>query len=802
LKNKKLFAILTLVCFMFTLMPMAAFADVDEQQSYVLTVKDNPTIKVNKTAKIQFNFEGTTDSVYVWFLKDGAKVPANSVEIVAFGADATENATAITENAATPYTANIFKVSEVAVGEGIAVTDEFEFKFTDPGEYKVYASIDMPNDTTAAKAVAGVGLPLETIASQNVITVKPAAEVTADYVMVDMNGSLGVVGTEYPDNAKVTLRGITANNASTKTVKLQLLDSADGDEVANTDVKISSGSANVVVSKEKATTNALGVFSFDITAAREGEYKVYVSVGQYEMVITVGASTTAATSIVLDTAAKAPTALDDEYRQNGLTGKVGFRIYDATGSEVTGANYTAGMDNAYSLDTYDATHDAKNFVALTSAPAGSDLDDENFGIAWMGDEYGWTILPNANFDEEGTYEFKVVLDNGAYATASITVKEFGTPVGIIFTYDADSVELASSIAPKAINWIDANYVTKAIDSSVEIAVSGYAVDNVELYRYTLVEDLDDPTSRRVVIAESDDFDKDTYASGIYSTWTLANTQYLPTITVSDDEKYVGSEITVTAVDERYNLVATTTLTVADEAKDLAFSTNTLEVDVNNKVVVNVVDRNGNNVTPSNVVAADASVIVLDKPEGAKVSATVNGVNAAKGQFNINLTSSKVGNVTVQAILKYETAAGVYKYYTGTQVFAVGTDSVGDVVVMSIGSNQIVVNDKVSKIAAAPMIKDARTFVPFRALAEAFGAEVEWVEATQSVVAELNGVKVVMVIGEEAYTVNGVAKTADVAPFINGASTMVPVRFVAEAFGINVIPTYDENGATADILFNL
>ena len=781
---------------MFTLMPMAAFADVDEQQSYVLTVKENPTIKVNKTANIQFNFDGTTDSVYVWFLKDGAKVPANGVEIVASGADATENAAAITENAATPATANIFKVT---MAGGIDVAEEFEFKFTDPGEYKVCASIDMPNDTTAAKAVAGVGLPLEVIDTQNVITVKPAAEVTASYAMIDMNGNLTEVGTgdgKISDNETVYLDSLTANNASTQTVKLQLVD-VNTDEVAATDVKIVSGSANVVVSKDKATTNALGVFSFDITAAREGEYKVYVSVGQYEMTIVVGANTTAATSIVLDTAVKAPTALDDDYTVNGLTGKVGFRVYDATGSEVTGANYTTGMDNALNSITT-STDDAKNFVALTSAPAGSDLDDENFAIAWMGDEYGWTIVMDETFDEEGVYEFKVALDNGAYATASITVKEFGTPVGIIFTYDADSVELDSAIVPKAINWIDANYVTKAINSSVEIAVSGYAVDDVKLYRYTLMEDPMDPTSSRVVLAGDASFTKPTN----YSSWTIIKTQYLPTITVSDDEKYVGSEITVTAVDERYNLVATKTLTVADEAKDLAFSTNTLEVDVNNKVVVNVVDRNVNNVTPSNVVAADASVIVLDKPEGAKVSATVNGVNAAKGQFNINLTSNKVGTVKVQAVLKYETAGGVYKYYIGTQEFAVGMDNFKDVVVMSIGSKQIVVNSDVKEMLCEAVIKDGRTFVPFRAGLEALGATVDYDQATQSVIAEMNGVKVVMTLGEKAYTVNGVAKVADVAPYLNVAAstTMVPARFVADAFGINYDYTTNPDGTVADVIF--
>ena len=60
----------------------------------------------------------------------------------------------------------------------------------------------------------------------------------------------------------------------------------------------------------------------------------------------------------------------------------------------------------------------------------------------------------------------------------------------------------------------------------------------------------------------------------------------------------------------------------------------------------------------------------------------------------------------------------------------------------------------------------------------------------------------MTIGSAAYTVNGTEKTADVAPFISGGRTMVPVRFAAEAFGSKVIPTYDENGATADVLFKL
>ena len=174
---------------------------------------------------------------------------------------------------------------------------------------------------------------------------------------------------------------------------------------------------------------------------------------------------------------------------------------------------------------------------------------------------------------------------------------------------------------------------------------------------------------------------------------------------------------------------------------------------------------------------------------------------------MSLTSNTVGNVAIQVVVsaKFDAtsnAAQQVKYYTGSQIFAVGNSSTGDVVVMSIGSNEIIINDKKATIDAEPIIQNDRTYVPFRALAEAFGAEVAYDEATQAVTAELNGVTVVMTIGSATYTVNGAEKTMDVAPFINGSRTMVPVRFAAEAFGIKVIPTYNPDGSTADILFNL
>ena len=287
-----------------------------------------------------------------------------------------------------------------------------------------------------------------------------------------------------------------------------------------------------------------------------------------------------------------------------------------------------------------------------------------------------------------------------------------------------------------------------------------------------------------------------------------------------DEKYVGETITITAVDSRYNLIATDEVKVANDAKELKFEKKSVDVNVNNEIKVEVVDQDGTVVSlgsDNNRQNASFAIsyVILDKPADAKVYAVTKAGSESNlkdsGYFKMNLTSNKIGNVTVQAVLKYSymttdaatnKQVNVVKYYTGTQIFAVGNGSTGDVVVMSIGSNEIVINDEVKTIDAEPMIQNDRTYVPFRALAEAFGAEVAYDEATQAVTAELNGVTVVMTIGSATYTVNGAEKTMDVAPFINGSRTMVHVRFAAEAFGIKVIPTYNPDGTTADILFNL
>ena len=104
--------------------------------------------------------------------------------------------------------------------------------------------------------------------------------------------------------------------------------------------------------------------------------------------------------------------------------------------------------------------------------------------------------------------------------------------------------------------------------------------------------------------------------------------------------------------------------------------------------------------------------------------------------------------------------------------------------------------------AVPQVKDQRTFLPFRAVFEAMGAEVD---NEGNVITAVRGDKTLtMTIGstEATVTENGVTRsiTMDVAPYVVSTPawrTYVPVRFAAQAFDCAV--GWDQAAQTAVIV---
>ena len=103
--------------------------------------------------------------------------------------------------------------------------------------------------------------------------------------------------------------------------------------------------------------------------------------------------------------------------------------------------------------------------------------------------------------------------------------------------------------------------------------------------------------------------------------------------------------------------------------------------------------------------------------------------------------------------------------------------------------------------AVPQVKDQRTFLPFRAVFEAMGAEVS--NEGDVITAARDGKTLTMTIGStEATLTEGETATAitmDVAPYVDSATwrTYVPVRFAAQAFGCAV--GWDQDDQTAVIV---
>ncbi len=91
----------------------------------------------------------------------------------------------------------------------------------------------------------------------------------------------------------------------------------------------------------------------------------------------------------------------------------------------------------------------------------------------------------------------------------------------------------------------------------------------------------------------------------------------------------------------------------------------------------------------------------------------------------------------------------------------------------------------------PIIENSRTLVPVRFIAESFGADVSFDDATRVIGISLGDKTIQMQLDSAEYTVNGETKTLDVpAKSVNGR-TLIPLRALVEALGKEVF--WDDRG---------
>lgn len=93
----------------------------------------------------------------------------------------------------------------------------------------------------------------------------------------------------------------------------------------------------------------------------------------------------------------------------------------------------------------------------------------------------------------------------------------------------------------------------------------------------------------------------------------------------------------------------------------------------------------------------------------------------------------------------------------------------------------------------PFIEDGVTLAPIRAVTEALGAEVIWNSETQEIDIKKDDININMTIGDNIAYINDNEVLLDVAPQIRDDRTVVPMRFIAESFNLNV--DWDGNSNT-------
>ena len=134
--------------------------------------------------------------------------------------------------------------------------------------------------------------------------------------------------------------------------------------------------------------------------------------------------------------------------------------------------------------------------------------------------------------------------------------------------------------------------------------------------------------------------------------------------------------------------------------------------------------------------------------------------------------------------KYDFSEKVTKSFTLYAAWEEKDDSLRQII-LTVGKKEALVFGKTKSNDVAPVIRNDRTMLPARFVAENLGATVTWDEEKRLVTVTGNGVTILLTIGEETAMINGKEVKLDSPAFIENDRTYTPIRFIAEELGATV-----------------
>ncbi len=271
-----------------------------------------------------------------------------------------------------------------------------------------------------------------------------------------------------------------------------------------------------------------------------------------------------------------------------------------------------------------------------------------------------------------------------------------------------------------------------------------------------------------------------------------------------DDATVGEKVRVQAIYNN-NPIANVDLTIVDDIETGKVLTNRSSYNAGEEAGIEftLVNSSGNAMKldffPTNIDIRWIDSSVSDP--GFKVNLTDHGASlTSKGTLLTSLQCDKPCTGKFE-ITFTDDKGHAYQVVSDTFTFK-DPDAKAQKVELTIGSTAMKVDGTTVTMDVAPLIYQNRTFVPLRAVAQAFGGDVNFDNDSRVITIKLGSTTMIMTPGSQSYTVNGKAKTTDAAPYIiaDAGRTMVPFRVIGEELGYDVEAISRPDGTTSGVVF--
>ena len=756
--KKKVVAMVTLAMFVMSMLPMAAFAaeKVDVNQSEFKTVEKNVSVGLNDVVPVSLavkdaNGTATNENngaVYAWLEDENGNV----VYDVTYCQDADGLQEVPAANIAVLDNGYAFR----ATGNGSVLKS---LKVSEAGNYTLKAGFllgDKNSTTNDRKDLT----PITVVKDYATIEV---ASNDVNYVKVTQNGSS--VSNKLVDGQSVDLATVEPNGYASAKFTVQAFD-ASNNKLTNEEFTVKSNSANLVVTGDTVTDNK-GEMEFTYKAKANGKFTITLEAvdSDYKVKFVVD---------MPDNDNK-PDAIETVKDGNTVAMKTGVDFSDAVQFKITDEEGDAvvktSMDNEPIMEDSNKAAECEDYSLIVEQPEKAKLENGDIILTQDKDADAgiYTIkfadsVKNSDL-KEGKYVVQMALYNGATAKATFNLAKESDAVELLIKGD-DTVKAGDTYKAKLYT-VDKNGIETQVEQGTDITVGYNAVNGAAVKSFNTIQSSDENQFGFVA---------------------------------REGEEYYGVKVTLIAIDKENGLRVTKDVTIVDptveEKVDFDFDSTNGPVNKDNQVKATLKDENGKTKKVSGDVVA-----YVAKSSDADANVTVDAGNATDGKATLTVYSDKATTADIVVAVKDSGKAGAV--YATTLTYTFGEDAIpaDTSVVMTLGSTEMLVNNNIVDMKdAAPFAQNNRTYVPFRALGEALGAQVEYDKDAKTVTYTLGGTKIVMTLDSKTYTVNGAEKTMDVAPFAKDNRTYVPVRFVGEGLGFKVTGLQDGNGKYVAVAF--